>query len=579
VIDPLVSLAFSLHANRGAYGLLLGSGVSRAAGVPTGWEVVLDLARRVAELGEKDVGGDPAGWYREEYGEELDYSKLLEALAREPAERNRLLRSYFEPNDEERAQGLKVPTLAHRAIARLVGDGYVRVIVTTNFDRLLENALADEGVVPIVIATPDAVLGALPLSHTECAIVKIHGDYLDARIRNTPTELAAYEQPLDDLLDRVFDEYGLVVCGWSAEWDPALRDAISRCASHRFTTYWAFRGEPNEMARELLALRRGVAVPIVDADSFFVELEEKVAALARLDAPHPLSSRVAAETLKRYLPDEQQRIRLHDLVFDEVARVEAATTDADFPMRGEAPTPETVISCLERYEATCTTLVKMLAVGGYWGDPNHRELWVGILDRLVNRWIELSGVEIWIKLRQYPAILALYALGLGAVAAGKLNTLAAVLGGVERREFGRRKPLVQAIPVADVVPEQALQPGGPRHYTPASERLCDVVLREPLREFLAHDDRYTDAFDKFEYLISLAYADAAERRGNLWAPAGSFGWRQRRRDDNVYIEVEHEARAEGASWGFLAGGLFGGSLDRFFEIKTAFDAMMRQLPW
>jgi hypothetical protein len=50
VIDPLVSLAFSLHTNRGAYALLLGSGVSRAAGIPTGWEVVLDLTERVAQL-------------------------------------------------------------------------------------------------------------------------------------------------------------------------------------------------------------------------------------------------------------------------------------------------------------------------------------------------------------------------------------------------------------------------------------------------------------------------------------------------------------------------------------------------
>ncbi len=40
MIEPIVSLAFSLHANKGVYALLLGSGVSRSAGIPTGWEVV-----------------------------------------------------------------------------------------------------------------------------------------------------------------------------------------------------------------------------------------------------------------------------------------------------------------------------------------------------------------------------------------------------------------------------------------------------------------------------------------------------------------------------------------------------------
>jgi hypothetical protein len=50
VIDPVVSLAFSLHTKGGAYALVLGSGVSRAAGIPTGYEVVLDLTERVAQL-------------------------------------------------------------------------------------------------------------------------------------------------------------------------------------------------------------------------------------------------------------------------------------------------------------------------------------------------------------------------------------------------------------------------------------------------------------------------------------------------------------------------------------------------
>lgn len=109
--------------------------------------------------------------------------------------------------------------------------------------------------------------------------------------------------------------------------------------------------------------------------------------------------------------------------------------------------------------------------------------------------------------------------------------------------------------------------------------MCDVVLRDPFREFLPHEERYKDTFDKFEYLLSLAYADAAERRGQLWAPAGSFGWRQRRREDSVYAEVERKARAAGETWGFLRGGLFRGSLDRFFEIKAGYDSVVRGLPW
>jgi hypothetical protein len=47
MIDPLHALAFSVYENPGVYCVLLGSGASRAAEIPTGWEVTLDLVRRV----------------------------------------------------------------------------------------------------------------------------------------------------------------------------------------------------------------------------------------------------------------------------------------------------------------------------------------------------------------------------------------------------------------------------------------------------------------------------------------------------------------------------------------------------
>lgn len=241
MIDPIISLAFSVHSNQGVYALLLGSGVSRAAGIPTGWEVVLDLIRKLAHLRSEDCEPDPAAWYRNQYQEEPDYSKLLDTLAKSPSERSQLLKGYFEPTEEEREQGLKVPTAAHKAIAELVASGYIRVILTTNFDRLLEKALEAVGINPTVISTADAVDGAMPLTHTKCSIIKMHGDYLDTRIKNTPTELEQYDERLNRLLDRVFDEFGLIVCGWSGEWDTALRAAIERCPSRRFTTYWAAR--------------------------------------------------------------------------------------------------------------------------------------------------------------------------------------------------------------------------------------------------------------------------------------------------------------------------------------------------
>jgi len=574
VIEPMISLAFAVHSNRGAYVPLLGSGISRAAGIPSGWEVVLDLIERVATLNGTDTQGDPAGWHRTRYGNEPDYAALLSELAGSPAERNRLLRAYFEPTDEDREQGLKLPTAAHHAIARLVANGFVRVVVTTNFDRLLESALEQQGIVPTTIATPDAAEGALPLAHTRCTLVKVHGDYLDARIKNTPEELAEYDARVNSLLDRILDEYGLIVCGWSAEWDTALRDAMSRCASHRFTTYWAARGEPIQAARALVELRRAVTISIDDADSFFVELEGKVAALDELSKPHPLSAKLAVAALKRYLADPRHRIRLFDLINNEVARVGRETSDEAFPVSGDWPTAELVQGRLDRYEAICGPLMGMLSVGSYWGEADHRPLWTSVLDRLANRWTEHGGLETWLNLRHYPVVLALHASGIGAVAAKKYETLAALLSSVTVRRFNEDEPLILAHHVVHVVEETLVQPeaGRGRLLTPASDRLSGV-LREPLREFLPSDAQYEDAFDTFEYLLSLAYADYRDRDGGrLWAPAGSFRWRQRRRGDtSVFARVAAEADAAGENWGLLQTSLFDGSLERFRAIKTSYD--------
>lgn len=94
-MDHMISLAFAVQKNRGVYALLLGSGVSRAARVPTGWEVVEDLVRQVARVQGADPEPDPAAWFRDAFGREPGYSELLEEIARSPAEPTpaRLLRA------------------------------------------------------------------------------------------------------------------------------------------------------------------------------------------------------------------------------------------------------------------------------------------------------------------------------------------------------------------------------------------------------------------------------------------------------------------------------------------------------
>lgn len=576
MIDPLFSLAFSMHSRKGVYALLLGSGVSRSAGIPTGWEVVLHLIRKLAQIKDEDCGDDPAAWYRDNFGEDPDYGKLLDYIAHSPAERSSLLRSYFEPSEEEREQGLKLPTEAHKAIAELVAKGYVRVIITTNFDRLLERAVEAAGVVPTVVSTPDAVEGAMPLAHTDCTIIKVHGDYLDTRIKNTPAELSQYDERMNRLLDRVFDEYGLVVCGWSAEWDTALRAALERCSSHRYTTFWAARGEPKEAAQRLINLRRAEVIRIRDADSFFQELAEKISALEEVDRPHPLSAKVAAATLKKYLPEERHKIRLHDLVMGEARMLYDELSEDRFSLNTPF-TDQEFINRVRRYEALTEILQAMMITGCYWGEEKHIDLWVKCLELISNPPEDKGGIYGWLKLRLYPALLLLYAGGIAAVAAQRYSTFAALLTKAKVYKQGTDYPLVLKLYPGAVMEREIGQklPGMKDHYTPLNDHLFEL-LREPLREFLPQDRHHQKCFDRFEYLLALVYADIYHKHGGgALGPVGCFGWRR-----SIIKEIEIEVKEAGNEWLPLKAGLFDGSTERFQFIKAEFDKqILQRLPW
>jgi hypothetical protein len=54
MVEPILSLAMSMYSIPGVYALLLGSGVSRGAQIPTGWEVVQDLCQAPATMKGED---------------------------------------------------------------------------------------------------------------------------------------------------------------------------------------------------------------------------------------------------------------------------------------------------------------------------------------------------------------------------------------------------------------------------------------------------------------------------------------------------------------------------------------------
>ena len=104
-------------------------------------------------------------------------------------------------------------------------------------------------------------------------------------LRNSPDELATYPPEWNSLLDRIFDEFGLVVVGWSADYDVALAEALSRARSHRYPVFWtSHNGRLSEAARRLIGNRGATVIDTTSADEFLSDLVERIRRLDEVAA-------------------------------------------------------------------------------------------------------------------------------------------------------------------------------------------------------------------------------------------------------------------------------------------------------
>ncbi|CEI30001.1 SIR2 family protein [Propionibacterium freudenreichii] len=519
-LAPAIMLATSMHAQPGVYALLLGSGVSTGAGIPTGWQIATDLARQVATQQEPDVINSPGFreevWWRDRFGEELSYSFLLEQLGQTQAMRQSLVAQFIEPTDDDRSQGLKLPSKAHVAIAELVKRGAVTVIITTNFDRLTEQALQAAGVSPQVISRPDAVAGMIPLSHAPATVIKLHGDYEDQQSLNTAQELNEYPSEWKDLISRVLDEYGLVISGWSATWDTALVRLLEAAPNRRYPLYWDSRSSESDVAKRLLSARCGQIIQSSGADDMFTALVSNLDALDRLTSP-PLTTSMAVAKLKRYLPDPIHRIDLDDLVMGMVNEVvdeikDQPLSESDAPQDAQGQWIENLFA---NHLRASDPLLRVLAIGIWFDDDLvHRQLWIDVVQRLIDAGTagDSSQMASLRRARLYPAWLASAVMSCVAIRRSREQLVIDLGESPQARSrwwtFASHETDAKAgaLLSTTMIPEEwitAMPRWNGSRWIAAQSHMLRQDLRAVLHDVAPDDADYKRLFDAYEFRASL----------------------------------------------------------------------------
>lgn len=582
MLEPATRIAFSVVENPGVYALLLGSGISRAAEIPTGWEITLDLVRRVAASEGVTDQTDWSAWYQKRFGSEPGYSSLLDALSVTPAERRSVLHHYIEPTPDGLDAGRRVPTTAHHAIARLIREGWVRIVVTTNFDRLLETALKAVGVEPVVIASIDDLAGASPLPHCRCMILKVHGDYLDNRILNTDDELAHYPVEYDRLLDRIFDEYGLIIVGWSGEWDPALRNAIIRAPNRRYPMWWGSRGEPRPAAADLIAHRAATLVPVADADAFFGGLADAVDVLAKSRRPSPDTIELLLAVTKRNLANHERRIELADSFAEQANRVAARLRGSEFPV-AMTVTKDVLVERWQAIESMSEPIARMAGLAGRWGDGSEYGLLEDVLRALVADQPSNGNTGL-IGLVTYPAYLVFLTYGLGLTKAERWADLFRWLS--ITLPWSYREPTLATgslfLSFWTNVETQwwKLWPGLADRKTPWADHLVDAVVPWSRDYGLASDAavenyRTLELLGGFAFLTDQDEQSLQQLQDFTWMPYGqTVAWASDARE-RIFKRLEGPSLQPK----LFAAGFSKGSVSHWAGVKRNIDFLARKVGW
>lgn len=583
-IEKLTTLAFSMYSNKGAYALLLGSGISRSAHIPSGWEVEEKLIQKLGASQGIIDSDDWHQWYKDKYQQSASYSSLLGEFVKTPTERVQLMKSFFEPTDEEKEIGWKTPTKAHLAIAKCAKKGYIRVILTTNFDRLLEKAFELEGVTPQVISHEGAISQATPIVHSKIpTIIKINGDYIDCQFRNTAEELDEYPEQMKLYLYRIFEEYGLVTCGWSGEWDKGLIEIINGATHSRYNSFFTYIGEAKNSIMSLSRDRMGELMPIESADNLFSELYEQITALEKYDANANMSHEMMLARVKKYISSKQYDIEFADII--EKWGAEAYNQITEVAHYNFSLTKESFERYLEIHLRAIDPLLDAAIITARWGKEWHVKLFGDILIKLCIKPFKNGerGVVETSYIHALAPMLLLNVIGIACVKFGRFKELNSILKlSVPAGNFMGfyRHPLLYLLGGTHWTYETWNNLMGTTYCYPFS--LFFLGQLEPVfKDYFITESEYENVFYIWEHLKSLVYGYNQCSLIEFSVPMGNFlykrnEYKMRYKETEPYTLFFEEADKLKNNWEPIKQGMFGGSYDNYKQIYEQAEAYYQQ---
>jgi hypothetical protein len=276
-------------------------------------------------------------------------------------------------------------------------------------------------------------------------------------------------------------------------------------------------------------------------------------------------------SMRRLLPDPLLRFELRDYVEGLIVQAVSGLGPVSFSVGSPQPTTETVITRVRALEELTFPIATALLVGCHYGDqPDHTQIWLDALESLADtaRYQATATVyNAWERLRFYPALIALYSVGIGSLTARRPEAFAKILA---KAQWDAETPLDREVGLSALGYVSA-------ELVPESPMAASVWMSQQLAQLCqgtVPPRRVDTAFDETELVLGLVSADRSLREdfsGEVVAIPG----RQWFSTDGARHRAG-ECVSGGRVGPWLEAGLFGGSADRLVEVKRRYDAAVSE---
>ncbi len=249
--------------------LLVGAGISVSAGIPPTQKLmqiaIENFPNYFTEEEKQLLKKEPS---------KLQYNDIMTKLS--AYQRKTLFNWHIKGDNKSNTPKAKL-NFAHLAIAELLKQGYIKRILTTNFDPLLINACYMVGMYPLPsIYDLGSVNQINPELFDDPCIIYLNGQHAGQVQRNTPSQLTQHKFILSKVIHSTGCKRPWIIAGYSGENDP-LMEALDELRPYNNWLYWLEYGNRVLQKDSHHFLENDEECKIIyrcDADETFLELLE-----------------------------------------------------------------------------------------------------------------------------------------------------------------------------------------------------------------------------------------------------------------------------------------------------------------